>query len=78
MTTHVLKPIGETVTLSIRIPETGEVVEAIGEVRWIREYHESSNVSPGMGIRFTKLDDESRSVVEREVARREPLLFDDD
>lgn len=76
--THLLKPIGEVVEVSIRVPETDETVKGRGVVRWIREYNESSDAGPGMGIQFEKLEGDSKAVIERFLARRDPLLYDDD
>src|SRR5688572_25246860 len=53
--THLLKPVGSVVELSIRLPAPGAPVRGVGEVRWIREYNDASDTPPGMGIRFTSL-----------------------
>lgn len=76
--THMIKPVGETLELSIHLPDTDTVARGIGEVRWIREYSEQSNVPPGMGVRFVHLEPGSLEAIEVFLERREPLFFDDD
>ena len=76
--THTPKDIGELVELSIRLPETDVVIVAAGEVCWIREYSDSSDAHPGMGIRFIKLDSAFQGAIEEFLSRRDPLFFDED
>ena len=75
--THLLKPIGEVIEFSIRVPESDETVRGHGVVRWIRDYNEQSDAGPGMGIQFETLEGDSRNVIERFLSRREPLLYDE-
>src|SRR5690349_13072711 len=42
--THMLKPVGERVELSIHLPDSDHPVCGIGQVRWVREYNEQSDV----------------------------------
>jgi uncharacterized protein (TIGR02266 family) len=76
--THLLRPVGEVIELSIHIPDDDEVVKGTGEVRWLREYNETSDVPPGMGVKFLSLAEGSEKVIEKFLARRDPLFFDDD
>ncbi len=76
--THMLKPVGEKLELAIHLPDNEVVVRGIGEVRWIREYSEQSNVPPGMGVRFVHLEPASLEAIEAFLAQREPLFFDDE
>jgi uncharacterized protein (TIGR02266 family) len=76
--THLVKSIGESIELSIRVPETQELIEATGVVRWTRDYNESSDVSPGMGIQFVHVDPAANEIIHGFLSRRDPLLFDDD
>jgi uncharacterized protein (TIGR02266 family) len=76
--THQLKPVGERVEFSVHLPDSEEAIRGSGVVRWLRVYSESSNVSPGMGICFDELDAASRARVEKFLAQREPLFYDDD
>jgi uncharacterized protein (TIGR02266 family) len=76
--THMLKAVGEVFELTIHLPNSATAVKGVGEVRWIREYSERSNVPPGMGIRFIQLDSEAHALIEEFLARREPMFFDED
>lgn len=76
--THQLKPVGERLEFSVHLPGSDEPIRGIGEVRWVRVYSESSNVPPGMGIRFLNLDDASTARIEAFLAQREPMFYDDD
>jgi type IV pilus assembly protein PilZ len=76
--THQLKAVGERVEFSVHLPDNGEAIHGTGVVRWVRVYSESSNVSPGMGIRFDDLDAAARQRVETFLAQREPLFYDED
>ena|SRR5947207_9983421 len=75
--THKLLPVGQKIGLSIRLPGLEEPVLGIGEVRWVRDYSERSNVPPGLGLKFLYLAPGCASVVQRFLENREPLFFDD-
>lgn len=76
--THQHKKVGETLEFSVHLPDGGEPISGVGEVRWVRVYSETSNVPPGMGIRFREIDPESAERIERFLAEREPLFYDED
>lgn len=76
--THLIKPVGSTIELSIHLPNAEATVRGIGQVRWIREFNESSNVPPGMGIRFIELEPGSEHAIVSFLCERDPLFFDDD
>jgi uncharacterized protein (TIGR02266 family) len=76
--THLLKPVGSIVDISIFLPQTNKEVRGKGEVRWIREFSEASNVPPGMGIRFVELQPGSLDAINEFLACRDPLFFDDE
>jgi uncharacterized protein (TIGR02266 family) len=76
--THMLKAVGEILELSIHIPSSDAKIIGTGEVRWVREYSERSNVPPGMGVRFLQLESGSLEAIESFLAKREPIFFDDD
>ena len=75
--THLLKPVGEVIEFTIHLPDSNDVVAGTGEVRWIREYADSGDTPPGMGVRFLELSVGSVQAIERFLARREPLFYDD-
>jgi len=76
--THLTRPVGEVIELSIHIPAHDLLVKGTGEVRWIREFNDSSDVPPGMGIKFLELAEGSQDAIDTFLAKREPMFFDDD
>jgi len=76
--THLLKPVGSEVEVTIHLPDGPAPLRATGQVRWIREYNERSDVPPGMGIRFIEIDGAARAAIESFLVQREPLFFDED
>ena len=76
--THQLKPVGSRLEFSVNLPGCAQPIRGSGEVRWVRVYSETSNVPPGMGIRFDKLDPDSQRGIEEFLAQREPLFYDED
>ena len=76
--THLVKPVGECMEISINLADSGTMVRGVGEVRWVREYNEASDTPPGMGIRFIELAAGAEGVIQSFLATRDPLFFDDD
>lgn len=76
--THLTRPVGEVIELSIHIPAHNLEIKGTGEVRWIREFNDQSDVPPGMGIKFLELEDGSQEAIDEFLTKREPLFFDDD
>ncbi len=76
--THMLRAVGEVFDLAIHVPSSDAMISGTGEVRWVREYSERSNVPPGMGVRFIHLEPGSVEAIEQFLARREPIFFDED
>lgn len=76
--THMLKSVGEVLDISIHLPNSSGTVTGTGEVRWIREYSERSNVPPGMGVRFLTLEPGAQEAIEQFLAHREPIFYDED
>lgn len=75
--THKLKPVGSKIELTINLPD-GVQIRATGEVRWIRVFNEQSDTPPGMGVRFNDLAEASVGLIQKFLARRDPLFFDDE
>jgi uncharacterized protein (TIGR02266 family) len=75
--THKLKPVGSKIELTINLPD-GVQIRATGEVRWIRVFNEQSDTPPGMGVRFNDLAEASVALIQKFLARRDPLFFDDE
>jgi uncharacterized protein (TIGR02266 family) len=76
--THVLKPMGTSMAVVFKLPDVTEPVKLVGTVRWVREYSETSDTSPGMGVRFEQLTDEQSNQIRRFLAARDPLFYDED
>jgi len=75
--THKLRPVGSKIELTVNLPD-GAQVRALGEVRWIRVFNETSDTPPGMGVRFLDVSDDAVSSIDSFLARRDPLFFDDE
>lgn len=75
--THKLKPVGSKIELSITLP-SGSKVQALGEVRWIRVFNETSDTPPGMGVKFLEVDEAAVEAITDFLSRRDPLFFDDE
>jgi uncharacterized protein (TIGR02266 family) len=75
--THLVKPIGTTISVSFLLPGPAEPIKATGTVRWTREYSETSDVGPGMGVRFEALTPREAGAIRQFLAARAPLYFDD-
>lgn len=75
--THLIKPVGERLELTIHLPDSDAVIRGVGEVRWLRAYSEQSNVPPGMGVRFLDLEPGSLEAIEGFLKQREPMFFDE-
>ena len=78
VSTHRLRPIGERVDVSLGLPDEKESIDCLSEVRWVREYNERSDVSPGMGLRFIDITSEASARIAQFLETREPLFYDDD
>lgn len=76
--THTNRQIGELIEFSIRLSKEEAPITGVGEVRWIRQYSETSDTPPGIGLRFKKLADGASSRIEEFLKNREPLFFDDE
>lgn len=72
------KPINSKIAVTFTLP-TGETVITRGMVRWIRDFNpDNPDVVPGMGVRFIDLSKRDRSLIERYLQQRAPLLYDED
>lgn len=75
--THQIRPVGETVEVTVHLPD-GTEIRAVGEVRWVRVFNAESDLPPGVGLRFKELDQPSNAAIERFLREREPIFYDDD
>jgi uncharacterized protein (TIGR02266 family) len=76
--TYVQRPKGDRMEIVLNIPGHPEPIRAIGEVRWLREFSEQSNVPPGLGVRFVELPEGAASAIDGFLKDREPLFYDDE
>ena len=64
--------VGTVIKLEVRIAEEQAVISGVGRVAWARSPEHAKADSPaGMGIKYVKLDDSSRAVINNLVAARE-------
>jgi uncharacterized protein (TIGR02266 family) len=64
-------PPGTLLKFEIRLAENKSVIAGVGRVVWKREPTQASADKPaGMGVKFIKIDDTSRSVIDRLVAQK--------
>src|SRR6185503_456518 len=76
--THVLKPLGTQIEVSFKLPDMPEPIKVTGTVRWVREYSETSDTSPGLGVRFEHIGAEHTDHIRQFLAARDPLFYDED
>jgi uncharacterized protein (TIGR02266 family) len=76
--THLVRPLGTEIEVSFKLPHVAEPTKAIGIVRWTREYSETSDTSPGMGVRFERISPEQVEQIREFLAARAPLFYDED
>lgn len=75
--THSKKNVGEHVDFTVHLPGFDEPVSGVGEVRWVRVFSETSNVPPGIGVRFLRLNGNSLATIDAFLKNREPLFYDE-
>jgi len=76
--THTQRKLGELIEFSIRFGKEEEPITGVGEVRWIRQYSETSDTPPGVGLKFKTLGGGAREKIDAFLRNRDPLFFDDD
>jgi uncharacterized protein (TIGR02266 family) len=76
--THLVRPIGSSIEVSLKLPHVPEPIKAKGTVRWVRQYSETSDTSPGIGIRFETITPEQTALIREFIAARTPLFHDED
>ena len=64
-------PGGTLLKFEVRIADEQKVIQGVGRVVWKRDASGASPDTPaGMGVKFIKLDDESKQLIDRLVAKR--------
>jgi uncharacterized protein (TIGR02266 family) len=64
ITAWVPEPCGSVFLFEVQVADRQRLIHGVGEVVWIREAEESPERPSGMGIRFLKLDEASREVID--------------
>jgi uncharacterized protein (TIGR02266 family) len=65
-------PVGTVLRFEFQLQQGTPVVRGEGEVIWVKEFDPEAPTKPhGMGVRFTRLDAESRAVIDRALAWKE-------
>jgi uncharacterized protein (TIGR02266 family) len=78
LATYSIRPVGTELDLSLKLPYQEEPVRARGTVRWVREFSESSDAPPGMGVRFERIAEEDEPRIRAFLSSRPPMFFDDE
>ena len=78
--THVLRKIGDRITLNFILPGSDKSVSVETEVRWIRENTALQKLdgSTGMGVRFIDLSPEASTAINKFLQSRDSLFYDDE
>jgi uncharacterized protein (TIGR02266 family) len=63
ITAWVPEPRGSVFLFEVQVADRQCLIHGVGEVVWVREAEESPDRPSGMGVRFLKLDEASREVV---------------
>jgi uncharacterized protein (TIGR02266 family) len=74
--TRDLRPIGECIRVRFTLPEDAEVLDAITEVRWVRE-QDTAEGDAGMGLQFLQMSARTKLAVKAFRERRNALVHSD-
>lgn len=75
--TYNLQPIGTRIEISFTLPN-GHIVNAVGQVRWVRDTRDDSDdAPPGMGVQFEALAPEDKRGIVAFLCRRDPMFYAD-
>jgi Tfp pilus assembly protein PilZ len=70
--------VGERLALTINLPGSIEPVTGSGEVMWVRDHIDDSELPAGMGVRFVELEVGEIAALEDYLETRAPIFFVDD
>jgi uncharacterized protein (TIGR02266 family) len=77
--TYTRKEVGEVVSIQFTLPGDDEPITALTEVRWVREYNETSDVGAGLGLSFVEISDAAKARIHAFCqTAREPLFYPED
>jgi uncharacterized protein (TIGR02266 family) len=74
--THVIREVGDTIDITLRLPDS-KPIRTVGEVRWVREVSDRIDTPSGMGLRFRSLGYEDAAAIQSFIRKRAPLLFEE-
>jgi len=77
ISTVLVKPIGTQLEFSFKLGDAPEPIHALGIVRWVREYSDTSDTGPGMGVRFERMPPEQVEQIRDFLATRAPLFHEE-
>ena len=76
--THQARDVGSLLNISFTLPGDPAPIAASAVVRWVKQYHEGSDGSPGLGLEFLSIAphdvERIQAFIERE---RAPLFWED-
>jgi uncharacterized protein (TIGR02266 family) len=75
ISTYLPFPVGSAVDLEFSLPGTDAVLQACGEVRWVRDH--SLHGPRGIGVAFEQLSEEDRQAIHDFCTVRPALYYDD-
>jgi uncharacterized protein (TIGR02266 family) len=78
--THMLRKIGDRITLNFTLPGSAATLSVETEVRWIRENTAlmRADGGTGMGVRFINLSPEASAAITKFLQSRDSLYYDDE
>jgi uncharacterized protein (TIGR02266 family) len=74
--THLVRPVGTVVAMTLRLPNRKTPLALGGRVRWVREASDNIEAPPGMGVEFEALSAADAKAIREFLAARTPLFFD--
>jgi uncharacterized protein (TIGR02266 family) len=74
--THVAPPLGTRLLVRFALDGSPDPIDAVGEVRWLREAR-SSDFPSGFGLAFLQISDEALARVVEFVAGRDSIFYED-
>jgi len=76
--TAILHPVGTEFNVSMHIDDgEGDVVRAVGVVRWHRPAEEGSDAPQGVGLQFVEVEGDGAARIERYLASRVAAVRDE-
>ena len=75
--THAVQPVGARLEVIFTLPGMNRPFRVQGDVRWVRQYSETSDMPAGMGLRFVSLSKDDADAIHEFCARRAPLFYED-